>query len=235
MKTLLSLLLLLLPILAQGQTPQIPATITVRGTEFTGCRYTRHDAAFLYFTHESGIARIEIAKLPDDLKATLGFDPAKAEATKADENRKQAASAQTLAASAQTLANAEKEKQESKKIAAESRLLFLAVQKVLPEGLYCRKERTATPNADGSKIQYYDWHNNSSGPFFILLTNGPTDVVNDDLIICLAYQSGIYTTADSNRYEKWKYLRPSTEKECEAQGPSWDAFIKQGRGRTNSP
>ncbi len=223
MKSLLALLLL--PILALGQTPQIPSTITVDGTEFKGCAYTRHDAAFLYITHETGLARIEIAKLPDDLKAALGFDPARAEATKADENRKKAASAQALA-------NAEKEKQESKKIAAESRLLYLQVRRVLPEGLLCKKEDVATPRADGSAR----WDLGASG--FILLTNGPKDVVDNDWICCLAFQTGIYTMTDvdgEHRYEKWKYLRPSTEKECDSRFGLWDRLIKQGRGRTNSP
>lgn len=84
MKTILACVLLsaacILSTEAQtpSPTPQIPSALSVGSHDYTGCIYKRHDVAFLYFTHDAGAGRVEIAKLPPDIQKLLDFNPQKA-------------------------------------------------------------------------------------------------------------------------------------------------------------
>lgn len=88
------------PSIPTTKLPRIPATLTVGETTYEGVQYRRHDAAFLTISHNIGVARINIADLPDDLKRGLGYDIEAASAAIRDEHRKR--SAAEVAAAART-------------------------------------------------------------------------------------------------------------------------------------
>jgi len=91
MKTLITLIVLSWACIqsAEAQTPspsiQIPSTLSVGSHDYNGCIYKKHDTVYLYFSHDAGAGRVEIAKLPPDIQKGLGFDSAKADEQKSQD------------------------------------------------------------------------------------------------------------------------------------------------------
>jgi hypothetical protein len=80
---------LVLPLLVLGlantstaQDEKIPEITTASGKTYRDVRITKVTPSEVSIAHEAGAARIPFAELPEDLKAKLGYDPAKAEAHK---------------------------------------------------------------------------------------------------------------------------------------------------------
>ena len=83
---------------------KIPELITSSGKTYQNVSISKVTPSEVSITHESGAARIPFSDLPEDLRAKLGYDPAKAEAHKqavakvvAEAQRKSAETAQNAA------------------------------------------------------------------------------------------------------------------------------------------
>ncbi|MEY3896551.1 MAG: hypothetical protein RLZZ214_2071 [Verrucomicrobiota bacterium] len=103
--SLLSLLTLGLAATSQAEDEKIPEIKTASGKTYHDVRVTKVTPSEISIMHESGVSRVPLKDLPDDLKAKFGYDPAKAEANaKAiGEAEKQIADAQRKAAENQAL------------------------------------------------------------------------------------------------------------------------------------
>ena len=106
----LSFLVLGLVSATQAADEKIPELKTVSGKTFRDVRITKVTPTDVSIIHEGGAARIQMIDLPENLKAKLGYDPAKAEAhakTTANEE-KQAAEAAKKRAENEALKNGAK-------------------------------------------------------------------------------------------------------------------------------
>ena len=76
---ILSAGLVLVPI-SRAEDEKIPEIKTTSGKTYRDVRVTKVTPGEISIMHESGVARIPMKDLPDDLKAKFGYDPVKAEA-----------------------------------------------------------------------------------------------------------------------------------------------------------
>lgn len=212
MKTLL-IVLLLVPILALAETPQIPTILTVDGVEYRECEYRRHDQAYLHISHSDGLARLEISKLPDDVKTVLGFDAEKAGERKTEEQKKTAALAQALADQERQKANA---KVLEEKITKEGREFNIEVMQVLPGGVLA-DYYIASGHSGGSAMSRiggasaeggYTTYSLAGKNFFFAGVKGMAEGQKKSL---LAIPDGVYKYTDIGgslrTVEKWRYVR----------------------------
>lgn len=165
MKKMLCLLALTVPILAD----ELPKTLTVDGVEYNNVSYQSHDAAFVKFTHDSGIATVPIEKLPAPLQAELGFDPAAAAERKQQAEEEKNATAARLAEKKQaTLAKMQAQdadRQESVASTKQARLeqfiktaqaRIKALERQINDSVGAYEDRTTTKRtyqySDGSSV-----------------------------------------------------------------------------------
>ena len=96
--------LVLVPV-TRAEDEKIPEIKTTTGKTYHDVRVTNVTPAEISIMHESGVARIPMKDLPDDLKAKFGYDPEKAEAhvKAAGEAEKQLADAAKQQAEAKAL------------------------------------------------------------------------------------------------------------------------------------
>lgn len=83
MKAIIALLVMLA---AAWAAPELPSELTVDEQTYYGVSYSSHDAATVSIVHSNGLARIPLAKLPENFRAAFGYDAAaaqQAEATRA--------------------------------------------------------------------------------------------------------------------------------------------------------
>lgn len=66
---------------------QLPDVLTVRDKTYYGVIYQKHDALRVRFSHESGVAAVEIANLPREIRKQFPHDPAAAEAQRKAEQQ----------------------------------------------------------------------------------------------------------------------------------------------------
>lgn len=53
----------------------LPAVLVIDGKQYAEVSYISHDAARVKFSHDSGMASVEIAKMPEEIRAALGYNP----------------------------------------------------------------------------------------------------------------------------------------------------------------
>ena len=85
-------IMLMLP-LAHADEIKLPNPLRADNTTYQGTLYQTHDAAYLTFYHESGVAHVPISSLPKDVQALLGYDAQAAAAQIEAEDRQRAARA----------------------------------------------------------------------------------------------------------------------------------------------
>ena len=93
---------------------KIPELKTASGKTYQDVRITKVTPSEISIIHESGVARIPLKDLPEDLKTKFGYDPAKAEAHAA-------ARTQAEAQSEKQLAQAAKQQAETKALMASAK------------------------------------------------------------------------------------------------------------------
>ena len=86
------------PARAAGE--KIPEVKTLSGKIYRNVQVTKATPTDVSIVHEGGAARIQMTDLPEDLKAKLGYDPAKAEAHAAQEKDAIAKAAKNAASKA---------------------------------------------------------------------------------------------------------------------------------------
>jgi hypothetical protein len=89
--------------ISRAEDEKIPELKTASGKTYQDVRITKVTPSEISIIHESGVARIPLKDLPDDLKTKFGYDPAKAEAhavakAQADAQNEAAAAKAELAA-----------------------------------------------------------------------------------------------------------------------------------------
>ena len=100
--------------LALAEDEKIPEIKTATGKTYREARITKVTPSEISIIHESGVARIPLKDLPDDLKTKFGYDAAKAEAHAA-------AQAQANALAAQQQAQAAKQQAQNKALMASAK------------------------------------------------------------------------------------------------------------------
>lgn len=139
---------------------ELPETLTIGEETFTGVRYSKHDPAWVTFTHDSGLCSIEIVKLPPDVQALLAYDPVQDEIfrqksqvrvtfylEKTDSNAKQKEAKQ------KQLADAEKQRQAAMK-QYEIRDLNAAMDRLRTQALSLQEARRESLRRGNNKYSY---------------------------------------------------------------------------------
>lgn len=74
----------------------LPGDLTVDGTEYHGVRYQAHDAVRVRFSHDDGVAAVEIFRLPPQIARQLSYDARAAAAQKRAEEKMRASRDEAL-------------------------------------------------------------------------------------------------------------------------------------------
>lgn len=112
--SILCMLSVVLASVSRAEDGKIPQIKTASGKTYQDVRITKVTPSGISIIHESGVARIPLKDLPDDLKTKFGYDPSKAEAH--------------AAAQAQANAQAEKQQAQAAKQQAEIKALMASAK-----------------------------------------------------------------------------------------------------------
>lgn len=201
---MLSLLAVGLIATSQAEDEKIPEIKTASGKIYQGARITKVTPSEISIIHESGVARIPLKDLPDELKTKFGYDPAKAEAHAV---AKAQADAQNAAASAKAELAASQRALDQKRLkdAKEETFKVSQVMKT-PTGVLANFYSPGGVAGSAARAMGTNYVPSHTGAMVFLHGNISPNLVDDAVFDAKVVEDGIYNDGNTT-VKKLKVLQ----------------------------
>jgi len=179
---------------ALAEDEKIPEIKTASGKTYQGVRITKVTPSEISIIHESGVARIPLKDLPEDLKTKFGYDPTKAEAHAAAVAQ---ADAQNAAAAAKAELAARQRALEQKQLKEAKEETFKVSQVIKnPKGVLANFYVPGGVAGGAARALGTRYVPSYTGDMVFLHGALSASLVDDAVIEAKVIEDGIYTDGD---------------------------------------